>query len=287
MPPGQDAPAGGASTGWAEAGGRSERSEPHWLSRAMRGSVGDVRVSSGRGEEMSGFGADGTHQAEDLAGATRMRVATLSLLVVPWLVIGVAPSDRIAAQQEGLREDEPRWRAECAAAVAHLEGGVSESTETTRLLHTLSNCERSAGSALAAFWLSRPSDEGVIRVLSYTSQRMHDRRIMDAVVVVVEDPSFSGELRMAALEVLASYVDPRISLIVEYPDRERGTERYGVFRSHHKGHRIGTMPLGDQHEAIARSVISRLAARGVTDERLSGAAEEVLRLLSVPDSGER
>lgn len=124
-------------------------------------------------------------------------------------------------------------------------------------------------------------------MLRYTSQRMHDARILDAVVDVVEDPSFSGDLRMAALEVLASYVNPRISRITESPEREHRIQRYTIRSSSHRSHRTGTVPLGDQHEAIARSIISQLAARGATDERLSGAAEAVLRSISVPGLGER
>ena len=199
-----------------------------------------------------------------------MRRDALLLGMVPWIVLAELPGADVVAQQQ-LKEDTPRWQAECRAALSVAENRPSRTAVITSL-QTLVNCERSAGSGISSVWRARPSEEDEILALAFASRSMRDGRIMSAAIATAEDRSASGDLRIAALGVLGAYVDSAVLRIREQSDQEYSFQRYSITVTPHASQRRGVVPLEEGYEATILSALGEIARTGMADERISGAA---------------
>jgi hypothetical protein len=179
--------------------------------------------------------------------------------------------------QQQINEDLPRWRARCAAAVAVLEQRQS-SSEVMESLRTLTACERSAGPALSTVWRTPPTRTDEITALTYASRGVRDGRIMDAVMSKASDPAASADLRVAALTVLASYVDSRIGELREASAWEIPEQRFTIALLSHALQIRGTVPLPQDYVANIMDRFGEIAG-AAGDERVAAAAGYLRRWL--------
>jgi hypothetical protein len=75
-------------------------------------------------------------------------------------------------------------------------------------------CGDSGASRLAAHWGGIRDSSAVLAALVESSQRMHDERISDAALAVLQDKRRPTSVRVAALRVVTAHIQP--DLLVEF-----------------------------------------------------------------------
>jgi hypothetical protein len=192
------------------------------------------------------------------------------------------PSGRLAAQQQ-VTEDSPRHEARCRAAASLLAETAVPRGDAIAALSVLRDCERTAGSVLGRVWQAQPYDPEEILHLKAASRDIVDRRVLVAVIDVSRNELAPVALRVAALEVLGSYISPRLARIAENPSWEPGDHpamRYTFPSRVHVAQRSGVEPLDLSDTARIQGVIHELADRGPADEPVSSMAEALGRYLT-------
>jgi hypothetical protein len=100
----------------------------------------------------------------------------------------------------------------------------------------LAECPDTGGSILAAKWRETPRDTAYLRTLTSSSQDLLDARITRAALTAVRAPNNPIEVRSAALQVLASHLDPQLRpyvagfLTQEVWSLEQPRHKVGEFR---------------------------------------------------------
>jgi hypothetical protein len=74
----------------------------------------------------------------------------------------------------------------------------------------LAECPDTGGSVLAAKWRETPRDTAYLRTLTSSSQELQDARITRAALNAVKAPNSTIEVKSAALQVLASHLEPQL-----------------------------------------------------------------------------
>lgn len=121
------------------------------------------------------------------------------------LSASVLPSSTFAQNAE--ESAEAQLRADCRLAVQTLQKG-HPAPKSDWALSVIRRCTESGGSALQALWTSAPSDSAALEQLVAASSRLIDRRIYDGVRATARNQAAPRVVRLAALRVLAAYVDP-------------------------------------------------------------------------------
>lgn len=98
-------------------------------------------------------------------------------------------------------------RANCRLAVQTLQPG-HPAPKSDWALSVIRRCTESGGSALQALWTSAPTDSAALEQLVAASSRLIDQRIYDGVKATARNQGAPRIVRLAALRVLAAYVDP-------------------------------------------------------------------------------
>lgn len=159
-------------------------------------------------------------------------------------------------------------REECQAAATVAREGSQQ--ELILALGELSLCDRTGPEALAAIWRSRPQNETVILQLSGRSREIRDIRLLDAVLATARDERAPTGFRMAALSVLATYVDSTAQL-KEYPPSGTDPRRFLLLSSAHHLHRDGARPFPPGHVRRILGEMERIVD-STADDRIAGAA---------------
>jgi hypothetical protein len=94
---------------------------------------------------------------------------------------------------------------------------------------------------------------------------------MDAVLGKASDPAAPADLRVAALTVLASYVDPRIGELREASAWEYPQQRFTIYSRTHANQVQGTLALEQDYVTTIMNRFARIAADD-PDERVAAAA---------------
>jgi hypothetical protein len=79
-------------------------------------------------------------------------------------------------------------------------------------MENATRCPDEGATALASAWTHAPNDTTHLNALVYSSDRLRDQRILHAALGTAEDATRPTYVRLAALRVLASYVDSTISV---------------------------------------------------------------------------
>ena len=146
----------------------------------------------------------------------------------------------VVLQAQGRRlpeREDSVLRADCRLAAQAIETG-RPSPHFDWAMESISRCDETAGEALALAWRHAPTDSVTLMILGRSSREMKDQRIYEAAVAVARDVSRSWWPRQAALRLLASYVEPRVTF------NEDGLRSEG--RGHSSSHtavREGSQPL--------------------------------------------
>jgi hypothetical protein len=201
-------------------------------------------------------------------------IASRALPIV--LLAGLWTSSNLSAQVD-IREDKADRRVRCSAAETALERRESQSS-VIDALHLLARCERSGGAVLAGVWLAGPRPGRELDILTYSSRSLVDARIMEAVTTVAEDDKADLAARIAAVVVLASYIEPSIAGIRQNWEREYAEERLGIIWNLHASQTAGVQPLPEDHTRIIMERLARIEEAS-SDWRVRAVAQYVGRYL--------
>lgn len=137
-------------------------------------------------------------------GNVAMKPLALFLLILGMPTAGTA---QMGGEREGREATSAEVRDRCEDAVQGLLRGSTEG-EPERLLERVMYCEVSGPIALAAAWRTTEITSNPRARLVPISQEIHDVRILNAVLPLLQDPGASYDLRLRAITVLAEYLDP-------------------------------------------------------------------------------
>ena len=129
-----------------------------------------------------------------------------------FLVAAVVPS----AAQENEHASQVRHRNECRLAAQVLVAGSPNPKRSWARAKIGSCAPEFAVPALATWWQERSSDVDDLGELHEASRRVRDRRIYESAKAAVEDESRPPLARIAALGVLAAYVEEEITLVLQF-----------------------------------------------------------------------
>lgn len=128
-------------------------------------------------------------------------------------------------------------------------------------LERIRACNESGGAALASVWSTPPTDRDELDRLYWTTAGFLDSRILEAVRIVVIDPSNRTDVRLTGLRILAAYVnphlDPRLSDLV--PPDDPGESRRTIGSVDHRPQTEGAEPLPAGYTESITELLSRLA----------------------------
>jgi hypothetical protein len=132
----------------------------------------------------------------------------------------------------------------------------------------VSQCEESGPPALAERWRRVTTGEELAE-LRFWTRRLHDRRLLDAVLSVAADGARERSVRLSALQVLVSYVDPAwTATLADLDDHVREPVLPGVADA--QTPILGVVPAGaDAGEQIV-AMLRRVAA--LDGDPLAGSA---------------
>lgn len=128
----------------------------------------------------------------------------------------------------------------------------------------LGRCPRQFGEAIPDLWRDGTLSPEEVNQLKWTSRGTRDRRVFQALMDVVRDPSKGVDTRLAALAIITTYVDGSIGLT----ENELRSARPGDLlpSRDHSFYRDGEQPTGQAEVAQAIGLIVDLAENGGPQE---------------------
>lgn len=182
---------------------------------------------------------------------------TLSIITL----VGCAPN-ALGAQ------DVPDSTLSCpdAARIARSHGPAAARKEA---VVRIGGCQNEFGDVIPVLWQDASTDGEVFDEVREVSLRINDRRVFQAATDAAGDGSLSSDRRLAALEVLAHYVDPTIGITRETlanPPRN-ATPRTSL----HATMRAGSQPVPQEEANRALETFSVLSAGGGAGDILRAA----------------
>jgi len=122
-------------------------------------------------------------------------------------IVCVAGLSSATFAQGAEESTDAQLRANCRLAVQTLQQG-HPAPKTDWALSLIRRCTESGGSALQALWISAPTDSVALEQLVAASSRLIDLRVYSGVMATARNTGAPRAVRLAALRVLAAYVDP-------------------------------------------------------------------------------
>lgn len=189
--------------------------------------------------------------------ARRLRGIAMCLrLSALWLVWTVGISPAVMAQQSRERAD-PALAARCQAAASRL---ASAATEPGQELAQMSRCDETGPQVLARLWEDASVDPARVDGLVYLTSSLHDQRVLDALLRVATSLTRDRMVRLRALGVLITYIDPK--LVVRLGDLDSVTPEPVLGWRGHLTHGVGSeAPGADAPDRI----MDALRAMGTSD----------------------
>ncbi len=92
-------------------------------------------------------------------------------------------------------------------------------------LNMIGSCDESGGEVIPSLWQDAPQDLDELEQLVWSSARLRDQRIMDAVMAVANDRSRAVAVRLSALRVLAYYYSPRVYVTLDMLEAPESSEQ--------------------------------------------------------------
>lgn len=174
-----------------------------------------------------------------------------------------------AVGQAPVGEKDQQHAARCRAA-ASTTATQHSGTDLIMAIDRLRLCETTGGPALAAIWKRRPDNAEVVDRLIARSKDVHDRRLLETVIDAASDDAATHELRIGAMEVMASYVTGRASRLKVFQGRT-GYGRFALMQSVHSRHIEGAEPLGPGHTQRILDALKSIAVSASHDDVKSAA----------------
>jgi hypothetical protein len=182
------------------------------------------------------------------------------LVLIAATVAGVVLPFPLRAQANA---DEP---ISCAQAASAAQTPTARVSQRQAVAH-LSACTTEFGEVMPRLWRQRGLPDSIFAEVRQTSLWVNDRRTFAAALIASEDPGQPVDRRLAALEVMAHYVDSRTG--IGLGDLQRPPAEYVPRATTHSGMRPGVEPAGPGEADQALQAFQRLS--------LSGAPAEVQR----------
>ena len=168
------------------------------------------------------------------------------------------------ADAQGSERTSPHLRNDCRLAAQILTLGRAEPRRDWAL-QRITACDETGGPALAALWTAPPPpDVAELERLYWSSAGLVDARLLAAVRTAASATSNPTVVRLAALRVLAAYVDPHLDPTIQDLTPPSGGERGGQFAQligsvDHRVQTVGELPAAGYHASIL-TVLAELAA---------------------------
>lgn len=187
---------------------------------------------------------------------------------------------RLAAQQSPASDSS--LTPVCDRAATTLARSTGE--QYYRAVSDVASCPDVGAQALAAQWQRPPRDTVALRLLGEVSPRIRDRQVFTTVKQVFTDPSRPRVQRLAALNTLSGYYNPRLSLRFPEPGRPdlSGSAYVMIGMGNPLTTRPGVTPLA---ATVQQEILAALREIGTSDsdERVRKIASYLAeRLPSLP-----
>jgi len=138
-------------------------------------------------------------------------------------------------------------------------------------LERIASCNESGGEVLAALWATPPAQPELGR-LGHSSAAFLDARLLTAVRSAAADRSNPSAVRVAALAVLAAYVDPHVSPTpADLKPPSEGQIAQPIGSVDHRVQTVGAQPLPEGYAAEIVAFLAGLAGDSDTTVRYAAA----------------
>ncbi len=174
-----------------------------------------------------------------------------------WLMgVALCVLARVSHAQEPTETSDVRLRNNCRLAVQALTTG-RPAPHYDWALDQIRACDETGGIGLAGAWQSVAEDTVDLERLVFSSARLRDARVLEAVLAVAQDPKRTTAVRLSSLRVLASYADSTVSVSLGELQAPPDTAILpGIFDF---GAHDGSMPLQSADPGRILSVFDTLA----------------------------
>ena len=195
-----------------------------------------------------------------------MRANTLLIPRLPllWRVLGCLLCSSllsIPGCAQTLRENNARVERDCLTAVDILSQGAS-APRAGWALERIKLCKESGGSVIKSLWMTPPTEATALEQLVQASARLLDQRVYDGVIANARNSSAPRATRLAALRVLAAFVDDGTLITQDAlakPALDTNITAQFSTISEGMGHRIGSQPMLASDQSDIRALFASLA----------------------------
>jgi hypothetical protein len=174
---------------------------------------------------------------------------------------GCATASTAQALAQGSQESQNvHLRNDCRLAAQTLTKG-HPAPKTDWALSIISFCDASGGAALQAAWVTPTTDSVALEQLVAASSRLLDQRVYDGVAAAARNVAAPRTVRLAALRVLAAFVDNFTLIVADDLTRWGGdTTVHKQFSrvSEGMGQTVGSQPLAASVGTDVRALFATL-----------------------------
>lgn len=191
--------------------------------------------------------------SESPAGPSAVKVTTMRFIGILLTAVSVATPRAGMAQTVG---DDPTNCPQAASAAQSPSAMVSQ----RRAVAALTACAKEFGEVVPGLWRDRGVPDSVFEDVRQASLWVNDRRVFAAALIVSEEAGQPVERRLAALEVMAHYVDPATG--IRPVDLRSPPVEFVPRATIHGGMRPGPQPAGPGEARQALAAFQRLSLSG-------------------------
>ncbi|HEX6535792.1 MAG TPA: hypothetical protein VF041_14435 [Gemmatimonadaceae bacterium] len=193
---------------------------------------------------------------------------------LPIVALALLAATSPLAAQRATEATDAHLREECRLATQALTTGRPH-PRYSWALDQIRVCDQSAGPALASRWRAlREADRTELGHLSFTSRSVRDQRIFDAALAVAGARGTAPLIRLAALGVLASHVDPTVYVSLEKLEHPKANQLLPAVLDF--APRDGAVPLAESDKATFLTFLRGLVEHE-PDPQVATAARYLLR----------
>jgi hypothetical protein len=182
-----------------------------------------------------------------------------------------------AQQQEPVSPDSLR-RSACERSQKALSAVNVSRHEKSEAIVVMQECGDAGVLTLVTQWRQPAIDTVLLPTLAGVSSQVNDRRVYQAARAVLLDPSRPESVRLAALEVLVTGFNPKVTVSFPTPTKPMYSSYVAIGHVSHPPGRKAPQPVGSEAQEDVLSILRQLAVSDPT-ERIRKVAAELGPLL--------
>lgn len=205
-------------------------------------------------------------QARERFGTQRLGVATFLAFA-----LSGAPVFAGSNQSATLQHPNCGQAVEVLGALGRVDvRDAPKGTQVSLALAAIGGCPAQAPETLARLWSLDPTDSTFVRLLMDATSRVRDRRLLDAILQVSDDPARPLIVRLAALGTLVGHYNPRFTGQLRVTPASRFPQVV-LNRLSHPVETNSPEPIGEADRRRIVDLLARMAERDPSDEMRSAA----------------